>query len=243
MVNTLITKSLTSTLLTVSILALVVVGVASNYYEQISIDKSKLPSKVEDSTGFQRWITNLKNKGVEIEADNFRFVEENEIYNTKWMRVYSADNPETESKFKQIVSEYQERSKIAFSPSNRQFVDYRQELRNSELEPEISFDPNEIRYFGQRDDKILEARVVDCSIGSNCYFDRAFFLPDSNDVFVVTELSRNILDTDINNPPCDLEKECEYVFKVHVIDLINNSRTIYKSQPFLAVFNKLQPEL
>ena len=80
MVNTLITKSLTSTLLTVSILALVVVGVASNYYEQISIDKSKLPSKVEDSTGFQRWITNLKNKGVEIEADNFRFVEENEIY-------------------------------------------------------------------------------------------------------------------------------------------------------------------
>ena len=58
-------------------------GVYSNVIEQKSIDMSKIPEKVEESNWFQRWITNIKNKEIDISADGFELKEENEIYNTK----------------------------------------------------------------------------------------------------------------------------------------------------------------
>ena len=39
-------------------------GVYSNIHQQNANDRSKLPSKVEDSRQFQRWITNLRNKDL-----------------------------------------------------------------------------------------------------------------------------------------------------------------------------------
>ena len=69
-------------------------GVYLNIEKQRSIDKSKLPERVEENKLFQRWITNLKNHDLNIEADEFKLKEENEIYNTTWMTVYSIDDPE-----------------------------------------------------------------------------------------------------------------------------------------------------
>ena len=216
------------------ILVLTIAGVYSNILQQKAVDQSKLPEKVEEDGGFQRWITNLKNKELDIEADEFRLQEENEIYNTRWMKVFSIDNPEVEEIYENTLGQVKDTEKVIFSPSERLFIDYRQMERDD-------YEPNEVRFYGQREDKVIDARVVDCSVRANCYFDRAFFL--DNDLFVITEISRTIDKKDENAPKCSVNEECEYSFKLHLIDLINNQRLVYESEPFTAVLSELKPEL
>ena len=216
------------------ILLLTIAGVYSNVIQQKAVDRSKIPEKVEEDGSFQRWITNLKNKGLDIEADEFRLKEENEIYNTRWMKVYSIDDPQTKETYEQTLEQMKDIDKVIFSPSERLFIDYR-EIKKDDYEP------NEVRFYGLKEDKVIDARAVDCSTRGNCYFDRAFFL--DNDLFVVTEISRTIDKNDTNILKCLTDEECEYSFKLHLIDLINNQRLVYESEPFTAVLSKLKPEL
>jgi len=216
------------------ILLLTAAGVYSNILQHKAVDQSKLPEKVEENRGFQRWITNLKNKEMDIEADEFRLKEENEIYNTKWMKVYSVDDESAKKAYEETLEEMKDIKKVIFSPSEREFLDYREIERDD-------YKPNEVRFYGQKDDKIIDARVVDCSTRGNCYFDRAFFL--DNDLFVVTEISRTIDKRDQDAPDCLVEEKCEYSFKLHLIDLINNQRLVYESEPFTAILAELKPEL
>lgn len=220
------------------ILAFVVAGVYSNVKEQRAVDRSKLPEKVEQSRGFQRWITNLKNKDIEIEADEFNLVEENEIYNTRWMTVTSIEEEGKKQEFEDTIKAHQNIKKVVFSPSEREFIDYRNEIRGTPTQP---IKPNEVRFYGQKDDRIIDARILDCSVRANCYFDRAFFL--DNDVFVVTEISRNISKKDTTTALCSSSEICTYTFKVHVIDLINNSRLIYESKSLDDILDTIIPEL
>jgi len=217
------------------IFLLVGFGVYINVQEQLSIDRSKLPEKVEEHKGFQRWITNLKNKDLDfVDADEFSLIEENEIYNTKWMQVYSLDEEGRQEEFEKTIEEHRGIDKVIFSPSERLFIDYRH-LRRGDYEA------NEVHFYGVRDDKIIDARILDCSKRANCYFDRAYFL--SNDVFVISEFSRTIHKKDTTTPECLIDTECEYSIKIHVIDLINNSRLVYESKPFNIVLGTLIPEL
>jgi len=214
---------------------LVILGVSSNILQQKAVDKSKLPLKIEQSKGFQRWITNLKNKNVDVGADDFRLQEEVELYNTKWTNVSSIEQPGKQEEFNAIIAEHQNIKKlVVFSPSKREFLDLRNIERNG-------YKPNEVRFYGQKEDKIIDTKILDCSIYANCYFDRGFFL--NNDVFVVTEFSRNISKKDTNPIPCALNQECEYTIKLHVIDLINNSRLVYVSKPFNTILETLIPQL
>jgi hypothetical protein len=218
-----------------AIFFLIVLGVYSNVREQNAVDQTKLPEKVEESKGFQRWITNLKNKGLEsVEADDFRLQEENEIYNTKWMKVYSADDPDRKIEFEETLEAHKDTRKVVFSPSEREFIDHRHEYRGD-------YAPNEALFYGQKDDKIIDARILDCSTRANCYFDRAFFI--TNDLFVISEFSRNIHKRDDTTPLCATNETCTYTFKIHVIDLINNQRLVYESKPFEAIWDEIMPEL
>lgn len=209
-------------------------GVWLNVKEQKSIDHSKLPDKVEQSIGFQRWITNLKNKDMVIEADEFTLKEENEIYNTKWMKVYSIEDEGMREKYNKTVESLRGVKKVVFSPSDRELIDYRPEYRDG-------YAPNEAHFYGLKEDKIIDARILDCSAHANCYFDRAYFL--DNDVFVISEFSRTIDKKDEVSATCSLQETCEYSAKVHVIDLINNKRLVYESRPFQAIMAELIPEL
>lgn len=221
--------------LVVLIFLLVGFGVYINVQEQLSIDRSRLPEKVEENKNFQRWITNLKNKELDyINADEFSLIEENEIYNTKWMQVYSLDEEGRQEEFEKTIEEHKDLDKVVFSPSERLFMDYRN-IRRGE------YKANEVHFYGVRDDKIIDARILDCSNNANCYFDRAYFL--SNDVFVISEFSRAIHKKDTTTPECLLDTECEYSIKIHVIDLINNSRLVYESKPFNIILGTLIPEL
>ncbi len=221
--------------LVILIFLLVGAGVYINVRQQLSIDRSKLPEKVEENKGFQRWITNLKNKGLDyVDADEFSLVEENEIYNTRWMQVFSLDEKGRQEEFEKNITDHQNLDNVIFSPSERLFIDYRNMKRDG-------YKANEVHFYGVRDDKIIDARILDCNPDANCYFDRAYFL--SNDVFVISEFSRTIDKHDATAPACPIDTKCEYSIKIHVIDLINNSRLVYESKPFKIILSEVIPEL
>ena len=223
------------------VLILTVLGVYSNVQQQQKVDNSKLPGKVEDDRGFQRWITNLKNKDVEINADDFSFKEKNEIYNTKWIKISSIEGEGKQEEFNKTIEENMDIRYVAFSPSEREFLDYRHEVRNTVSPSGNYYQPNEVRFYGQKEDKIIEARILDCSLSANCYFDRAYFL--SNDLFVITEFSRNIDKDDTTTKECPIDQVCTYTVKLHLVDLINNSRYVYESKPMELNLRELIPEL
>lgn len=225
------TKKMLPIILTIIIFVLVGLTVFLNYKQQFSIDRSKLPSKVESSKSFQKWITNLRNKGIKLEADEFRLLEENEIYNTKWLKIYSIDDPGIKEIFNDTLKDQQGIKQTAFSPSEREFIDYRHEQRGDFL-------PNEIRYYGRIDDNVLDARLLNCDASANCYFDRAYFL--SNELFVISEF---VLNNPLEKPKivCDIAVKCEYIVKIHIVDLINNSRLVYISKPFNLILSETIP--
>jgi hypothetical protein len=223
-----------NTVLVVLIFVGVGLGLTLNIQKQRSIDRSKLPERVEEDRLFQRWITNIKNKGLDIEADEFNLKEENEIYNTTWMSVYSADDPDQKALYEKTVEENKGLDKVVFSPNERVFIDFRNIDRGDVMR-------NEVRLYGLKEDKIIDARILDCSINGNCYFDRAYFL--DNDVFVITEFSRNISKKDPNVEPCPIDEECTYTIKLHYVDLIHNSRAVYTSEPFDIILADWKEEL
>lgn len=227
------TKKLTI-LLTAAIFLLICGGVFINVKQQLAVDESKLPQKLEDNNLFQRWITNLKNNDVDVGADDFRLLEEAEIYNTMWVTIKSIDGPGVEEWFNNELLTHQDLDKVVFSPSDKEFIDFRPILRGE-------YEQNEVRFFGQKEDKILDSKVVDCSIRANCYFDRAYFL--DNDVFVVTEISRNIDKHDDTAELCPIDESCTYTIKLHLVDLVQNKRLVYESNTFDIVLAKLIPEL
>jgi hypothetical protein len=199
-----------------SLFLLIGAGVGLNLQEKAAIDNSKIPQKLEEERGFQRWITNAKNKGIEIEADEFRLLEENEIYNTKWIQVASIEEPGKREEFEENLESSKNMDQIIFSPSERMYLDYRNINRRE-------YQANEVHLYGQKEDKIIDARILKCVNETNCYFDRAYFL--DNDVFVVHEVSlADLLDK------CSPKETCLYTFKIHLVDLINNKRWIYESK-------------
>jgi hypothetical protein len=220
-------------ILTIIILSLVALTAYSNIAEQNAVDQTKIPEKVELSKGFQKWITNLKNKGFIIEADDFRLLEENEIYTTKTIKVTSIDEKGARELFEQTIKEHKNLSDVEFSPSEREFVDHRNELRNG-------LKQHEARFYGLRDDKIIDSKILNCSSQANCYMDRAFFL--DNDVFVITEFSRN-LKRGVVSEPCSVTVVCTYTIKLHLIDLVNNSRLVYESKEYELILENTIPNL
>jgi len=201
----------------------VVLGVFLNVKQQNATDTTKLPFDVENNNLFQRWITNLRNKDLTLEADDFKLRESNEIYNTTWMTVSSIDDPAKKIEFEATLNSHRNIKRIVFSPSDRIFVDYRNIDRDNIL-------PNQVRLYGLKEDKIIDARILDCSVRANCYFDRAYFI--DNDVFVITEFSRNISKKDTTTPVCTINQVCTYTVKLHLVDLIHNKRDEYESKPF-----------
>ena len=212
---------------------LVATSVTLNIKKQYSIDKSKLPTKLETNSNFQKWLTNAKNKGIKIEGDNFRYVEEKNIYNTIWTSTASSDDEESFKLYNANMELLKKYKFSALSPNERETV-------NFDSSPRFGFNPNEVFFYGLREDKILTTKVTDCNYESNCFFNRAGFL--DNQVFFVIELSLN---DSLKNPfqTCDKTTLCTYSFKVHLIDLINNSRTVYQSEPFQGYFQELAGEL
>lgn len=220
-------------ILFVLILGLVSLTVYSNIKEQMSIDKSKIPSKLEENSKFQKWLTNAKNKGMNVEADKFKFVEDSNIFNTIWTSTSSIDNDQVRADYEKNMGILKNFKTSEYSPNEREIVNY----DNSER---FGFTQNQVFFYGLREDKILLTRVVDCELEANCYFHRAGFL--DNHVFFVAELS--LKDFTKKNPiTCDPKSVCKYSFKIHFIDLVNNSRTVYESEAFEGIFDDLKSKL
>lgn len=231
-------KSRTNLLVILIIALAVSAGVYSNLTEQFAKDYSKLPKKVEEDRGFQRWITNLRNKDLVIEADNLKLLEEVEIYNTKWMKVSSIEDEQVKQEYVRTLEVHRNLEKVIFSPSDREFLDFRNEDRNG-------YKNTEVRFYGQKEDKVLDLRALGCSPTDNCYFDRAYFI--NNDVFVVTEFSKFYENKEKTIPEgnltCPIDQKCVYSVKLHLLDLVNNSRLVYTSQSFELNLQEFIPNL
>ena len=220
-------------ILIAGIFVCVALTVFFNIREQMSVDKSKIPAKLEENSRFQKWLTNAKNKGINVEADKFRFVEDSNIYNTLWTSTSSIDNDSTRADYEKNMKFLSEFKTSEKSPNEREIINYDNSNR-------FGFTSNQVFFYGLREDKILLTRVVDCEIEANCYFHRAGFL--DNHVFFVAEISLKDF-TKKNQITCDPTKTCKYSFKIHFIDLINNSRTVYESEEFEGIFEELKSKL
>ena len=202
--------------------------------QQRAVTNAKLQPEIALSGGFQRWITNLKNKGLQVEGDEFRLLESTAVFNSQWLKVASLNTPGEEDIYNNTLKSMQKVKKVVFSPDNTAFVDYRNEVREGAL-------PTQVKYYGLKGDKVLDANVIDCSALANCYFDRAYFI--DNDTFVVSEFSRNIDKKDTTAAVCKTSETCTYTIKVHVVNLLTNSRLEYQSKPMDLVLDKVIPEL
>lgn len=201
----------------------IALGVYQNQLKKASIDRTKIPLKVEEDRDFQRWNTNIRNKGLEITPEDFILVEENEVYNSQWIKITSVDNPQAKAAFDQNLIDHKETKKIVFAPSGTMYLDYRNVFKDG-------YFPNQVHLYGLKEDKLLDARILDCSERGNCYFDRAYWM--DNDVFIITEWSRDISKKDITIPECPVTSICTYAIKLHMVDLKHNKRYIYKSKTF-----------
>lgn len=204
-----------------------------NIKEQMSIDKSKIPAKLEENSKFQKWLTNAKNKDINVEADKFKFVEDSNIFNTIWTSTSSVDNEQVRIDYERNMDILSKFKTSEYSPNEREIVNF----DNSER---FGFTANQVFFYGLREDKILLTRVVDCEVESNCYFHRAGFL--DNHVFFVAELSLKEF-TKKTPVTCNPKDTCKYRFKIHFIDLIKNSRDVYESKEFEGIFEDLKSKL
>ena len=229
-------------LLVVLIALGVLLGLGLNIRKQVAVDRSRLPSKVELSRGFQRWITNLKNKNVDVSADSFKLTNDSEIFNSKWTSVTASDTPGAQDAYKARMASHTNLDKVILSPSERIYADYRNMARDG-------YDQGTVIYYGLRDNKIIDSRVASCQ-DVPCYFDRAYFL--DNDVFVVSQFSPANNQAIISQlaplngqmiGSCDPNLPCDYKINLYLIDLLNNKRFTYsvtvKNVRLLDVYGKL----
>lgn len=205
----------------ISVIAiLVAIGISLNIREQYSIDKSRLPSKLETNSKFKSWLSNLKDKGLDLDADNFRFIEENDVFNTVNLGTESVDNEISRKNYEQSMIELKKFKETSISPNEREIINFTNLDR-------FGFFPGDVFFYGLREDRIIRIKLADCSGLENCNFHRAVFL--DNHVFFILELSPKF-----GNPQdqtnCTLDQICEYTFKAHLVDLNNNSRMVYESQ-------------
>jgi len=216
------------------IIILIGIGVGLNVKEQLSIDRTKIPSKLEADSQFQKWITSLRKKEIVVEADNFRFVEDSNVFNTLWTSSVSIDNEEARRLYEENMKFLKTLDKNAESPNEREIVNFNNSIR-------FGFNPEEVFFYGLREDRILRTKVTDCLPESNCIYTRASFL--DNHVFFVIEASLKGFDKKKPVRVCTETQECLYTFKVHLVDLINNSRTVYESQEVKTTYEFIKNEL
>lgn len=208
-------------------------GVSYNIYKQNSVDKTKIPTKLETNSRFQRWLSNLKEKGLDLDADSFRFKEENNIFNTIWTSTESIDNEVSRKTYEQNMKDLEVFKQTEKSPNEEEIVNFAPTER-------FGFTSNQVFFYGLREDRILKTKIAECQPISGCNFHRASFL--DNHVFFVMELSPK--DYDKNNPKvCSPDDLCNYTFKVHLVDLINNSRSVYESSVLSDTYNNLLKKL
>jgi hypothetical protein len=220
-------------ILIILIAILIAGGVSFNLYKQYSIDRTKLPSKLELHSRFQRWITNLKEKGIPLEGDKFRFKEESNVYNSIWTSTASIDDDASKKAYDENMKTLGGLKETVKSPNEREIVNFTATDR-------FGFTSNEVFFYGLREDRILRTKIADCQVGKNCNFHRAAFM--DNHVFFLMELS--LKNFDINNPKtCKLDEVCDYSFKVHLVDLMNNSKTTYESQTVTDTYNNIVSKL
>lgn len=215
-------------------ISIFVAGVVTlNLHDQYSIDKTKLPIKLETHSRFQRWLSNLEDKGVDLEADRFTFLKDSNIYNTIWTSTVSIDDELSRKMYEdnmKVLLDYKESIK---SPNEREIV-------NFTMSDRFGFSAKDVFFYGLREDRILRTKIANCYQHFTCNFHRGAFI--DNHVFFIMELSQKAVPEE-EFKGCELDEVCDYTFKVHLVDLNNNSRNIYESEVVRDTYTNLFKKL
>jgi hypothetical protein len=216
------------------LVAFMVTGVIlKNFYDEYSIDKTKLPLKVETHPRFQSWKSNLKDNNLNIDGDNFKLIKDSNIFNTIWTTTISIDDEVARKLYEENMQTLLSFKESAKSPNEREVVNFTPTDR-------FGYTYKDVFFYGLREDRILSTKIANCYQHVTCNFHRAAFI--DNHVFFITELSQKTVPEE-EFKGCQEDEICEYTFKIHLVDLNNNSRTVYESETVIESYNKLVNKL
>ncbi len=205
---------------TLLIFGAIALGVYSNVQEKRAEDASRLPKEVTGAKAFTRWTTNLKNKGVNIEVQSFKLVEEQEAFDSKSLQVFDPEDSEAVQLMAQMFALPKDKhSHIALSPDEKLLLDYRfRETPGAHQKATL---------YGEKDGKLIKASILECKAYQNCYFDRAYFL--SNEKFILHEFSLKNPDPNTLVSP---NSTAIYSLKTYIVELDTNKMRTYESEAF-----------
>ncbi len=205
---------------TLLIFGAIALGVYSNVQEKRAEDASRLPRDITSAKLFTRWTTNLKNKGVDIEVQSFKLVEEQEAFDSMSLEVFALGNSGAKQLMTQVFALPKDKhSHIAISPDEKLLLDYRfNEAPNAHQKAIL---------YGEKDGKLIKALILECKAYQNCYFDRAYFLTDEK--FVIHEFSLKEPNPNVLTPA---NSQAPYSIKTYIVDLGANKMRTYESETF-----------
>jgi len=188
--------------------------------ESESQDKKTLPNEIANHKNFKTFQKEMSDAGIVVNPDEITLKDQREIYNPDRIKVFSQQNEIKKNELEETMQSLKDVNGVTLSPDRNIILDYRNISK-------IGASARQIRLFGIRSEKILDASLLDCAISSECVFLDGYFI--NNDNFVLHEISLARKD-----PDCVAEGTCLYSIKIHHVELAQNRRSLYESAEFEA---------
>lgn len=213
---------------------LLVIGASKNTVESINYNVKKLPKELETKHKFLKWINRWKERFPQIGADNFKEVDDGEIFSSANPRFTFTDVDKTKTKSLVKDIEDQELKYVVVSPDKLQYVDFRKYFTETK-ESTSSY----VYYYGIRNgETTIEGPLFECK-KTKCWFDRPFF--QTSDLAYFPEIREKVYAEEPER--CPVKGVCSYELYLHEFDFSKNKRTSYKSTELLTDFEKIQKTL
>ena len=183
-------------------------------------DDKTFPSEIADHENFKTFQKEMSDAGIVVNPDEIIIKDQREIYNPDRIKVFSQQDEIKKTELEETTQSLRDVSGVTFSPDQKIILDYRNIAR-------VGASSRQIRLFGIRSEKILDAPLLDCAISSECIYIDGYFI--DNDSFVLHEISLARKD-----PDCVVGSTCSYSIKIHYVELMQNQRSLYESTEFEA---------
>lgn len=209
------------------LILLVLIGATINYSKSLEQNSTKLPTGLEETHKFLKWINRWKERFPQIDADSFKKVDDGEIISSTNPRyTFKAINLD---EVKAEIQKVKDDKYVVVAPDKLQYLKFN-EFYITPPEASSSY----VYYYGIRDNKIVAGPIYECK-KTKCYFDRPFF--QTPDLFYLPEVEEEI---DTKDPDrCARVNICTYRLFLHEFDLKKNNRNTFESNKILTDFKEI----
>lgn len=209
----------------------VCIAAAQNFNKSLQHKSQKLPEKLETQQKYQKWVNRWKERFEQVQADNFKKVDDGEIISSTSRR-YKFSDVNTEEVTEEI-SKVKGDKYTVIAPNKLEYLTFR-----AYSTPSKEATSSYIYFYGIRDDKVLSGAMYECK-RTSCWFDRPFFL--NPDLFYIAEIQEKIYPEEPNR--CQDKKICVYQLFLHQFDLKTNTRTTFALSELLTDLERIQQVL